>query len=280
MFRVMKAMLAEFSYLLEKYCGVTSILWSIIFMSICCSMVFMTLVKALEILCEKKKKQNIEGGLQASNSKLEKKYQTFSCVSSVLKKTYGLYPLYVCIISLCSYFFNKLVTFAYTWDSKLQRVMSNFTYILSFKSNRRLFLNALSLPDNSFNQKHLFNIALYLNDNQWTDVMQSLGSEKWYFEKVRKAIIEILHIGKYHLSLGIFYQDMLAYIPVALIAILGVAFIIKNYKVDGIITIIAAVICIFYNLGTGIFVCIAIYLGILIKVWFETLKKRNQKGTV
>lgn len=265
MFRVMKAMLAEFSYFLEKYCGITSIIWSIVFMAMCCSVIFVTFVKILEVLCEKKKMEN---------------YQKFPLIFGALEKMYGLYSLYVCIIALCAYFFNRLITLTYTWDSKLQRVMSNFTYVLSFKSNRRLFLNALSLPDNSFNQKHLFNIALYLNDAQWDDVIRSLNSEKWYFEKVQKAVVEILHVGSYHLTLGIFYQNILAYIPVILIAILGVILIIKNYKRDGIITIIVASICIFYNLGTGIFVCASIYLGILIKLWFGVLEKRKRKEAV
>ena len=73
------------------------------------------------------------------------------------------FPVYIGIMLLITYFINYLVNTAYTWNSKLQRVMSNFEYVLSFKTNRHAFLFALNLPDNVQNKKSLFKIALYMN---------------------------------------------------------------------------------------------------------------------
>ena len=79
--------------------------------------------------------------------------------------------------------------------------MSNFEYVMSFKTNRHAFLFALNLPDNAQNKKSLFKMALYLNNKQWNSVFDNAGEGAWYFEKVKKAIFEILHAGDCHLML-------------------------------------------------------------------------------
>lgn len=283
MFRVMKAMLAEFSYFMEKYFGKTSILWSIVFMAVCCAVIFITITRVIEYIVEERgnsgrqkvvhwSSESVKAAEFSSESGTEPKKTGELPKKKILKfKLYGLYTVYSALILLCSYSFNKLVLLTYTWDSKLQRVMSNFTYMLSFKSNRKLFFSALSLPDNVFNKNHVFNIALYLNDSQWNNIIEKLDSEKWYFEKVQKAIYEILHIGDYHLSLGVLYQGILSYIPIALLVLLGVILFVKNYKIDACVVVIISGVCLLYNFGTCIFVCISMYLGLLIKIWFGSL---------
>ena len=54
MFRVMKAMLAEFSYFMEKYFGKTSILWSIVFMAVCYAVIFITITRVIEYVVEER----------------------------------------------------------------------------------------------------------------------------------------------------------------------------------------------------------------------------------
>ena len=73
--------------------------------------------------------------------------------------------------------------------------MSNFHYVLSFKANRKLFLNALSLPDNTTNNSGLFQIAMYLNNNQWQKVYDNAGGSQWYFTKLKRSVDEILKVG-------------------------------------------------------------------------------------
>ena len=180
----MKAMLAEFSYFMEKYFGKTSILWSIVFMAVCCAVIFITITRVIEYIVEKRGNSGRQKVVHWSNDSVKaaelskesgaesKKTGELPKKKTLKFKLYGLYTVYSAFILLCSYSFNKLVLLTYTWDSKLQRVMSNFTYMLSFKSNRKLFFNALSLPDNVFNKNHVFNIALYLNDSQWDNNFQ------------------------------------------------------------------------------------------------------------
>ena len=72
------------------------------------------------------------------------------------KKEYNLYYLCAIFTAIFGYMMNILITQVYTWNSKLQRVMSNFNYVLSFDSSRKAFLNALSLPDNAVIKKIFF----------------------------------------------------------------------------------------------------------------------------
>lgn len=232
MLRVLKSMMAEFSYFLEKYFDITSILWSVLFISVCCAIVSIVVVKVIEILL-------------ARSGKPEKK-----C-----------FPIYIGCTLFFSYIVNRLLLLPQTWDSKLQRVMSNFQYVLSFTTNRRAFLDSLMLPDNVTNQDNLFNIAMYLNDSQWKQVLEATGDGGWYFQKVQKALTEILRLGDNHLSLNVVYQNWMAYIPMIFIILLGIALIIKHQKISGMLVLISGVLCIVYTFGTSIFMCIMLYLG-------------------
>ena len=55
MFRIMKSQLAEFSYFLEKYFGITSIVWSILFIAGACALIGIAISKTVEIIYKKKK---------------------------------------------------------------------------------------------------------------------------------------------------------------------------------------------------------------------------------
>lgn len=239
MLSLMKAQLAEFSYFLEKYFGLTSIIWSILFMSFCYALFFALVTKIIEYILHKKK-----------------------------KKEYNLYYLCAIFTAVFGYMMNILITQVYTWNSKLQRVMSNFNYVLSFDSSRKAFLNALSLPDNAVNKKNLFVIAMYLDDKQWKGISKSLGDGGWYFEKIQKSLGQILKIGKMHLSLGVIYQGMSAYIPLVMIIALGIILLIKKYKIAGVLVFACGVICLFNNLGSNIFIAITLYLSVIFYLYF------------
>lgn len=239
MLSLMKAQLAEFSYFLEKYFGLTSIIWSILFMSFCYALFFALVTKIIEYIIHKKK-----------------------------KKEYNLYYLCAIFTAIFGYMMNILITQVYTWNSKLQRVMSNFNYVLSFDSSRKAFLNALSLPDNAVNKKNLFLIAMYLDDKQWKGISKSLGDGGWYFEKIQKSLGQILKIGKMHLSLGVIYQGMSAYIPFVMIIALGIILLIKKYKIAGVLVFVCGVFCLFNNLGSNIFIAITLYLSVIFYLYF------------
>ena len=64
MYKILKSMLAEFSYFIEKYCGITSILWSILFMAGCCAIVGVVIIKTAEIIscCKSTEKGDSKNG--------------------------------------------------------------------------------------------------------------------------------------------------------------------------------------------------------------------------
>ena len=63
MYKILKSMLAEFSYFIEKHFGITSILWSILFMAGCCAIVGVVIMKTAEIIscCKSTKKAKKSG---------------------------------------------------------------------------------------------------------------------------------------------------------------------------------------------------------------------------
>lgn len=245
---VTKAMLAEFSYFMEKYLGQTSVIWSIVFMAFCGAVVLSVLLKAAEIIILYRKKEKIEK-----------------------VRDYISY-LYISLTFAYSILFDILLKSAHGWCSKLHRVQSNFEYVLSFAANRNLFFQALSLSGSDANKNNLFNIALYLNDTQWQKVVDTADGSGWYFKKVYNAITEILRIGKYHLSLPVMYQGGLSIIPALLIAVFGIILFMKGKKIAGSLLFIYCVICILFAFGTSMFSCIMLYCGFF---FFACLKNIN-----
>lgn len=294
MYKILKSMLAEFSYFIEKHFGITSILWSILFMAGCCAIVGVVLVKAAEIIAcckhEKKvKKSVVKNGEAVGEDDVTDGTVTASEVNTdnnsdnsdsgrcgKCKNSLSLFPVYVGFTVVCSYMMNRLIALSYTWDSKLQRVMSNFHYILSFKANRKLFLNALSLPDNTTNNNGLFQIAMYLNNKQWQKVYDNAGGSQWYFAKVKKAIDEILKVGDAHLTLGVIYQGVAMMIPIALIIVLGVILLLKGKKLHGILVLVCTGLCAFGNFGAVIFMAAMLIFGELLSIIVDNSLKKNK----
>ena len=107
MFRIIKSQLAEFSYFLEKYFGITSIVWSVLFIAGACAVIGIAISKTVESIYKKNK-----------------------------HKDCSFFSLYILITGITGFIMNVLISQAYTWDSKLQRVMQNYQYIMAFDSNR------------------------------------------------------------------------------------------------------------------------------------------------
>lgn len=250
MSNIIKAMLAEFSYFLEKYIDQTSILWSLIFVGFCCAVLFSITLKIVSVV--------ISVNFQPNSKNLNK---VMTCI-------------YFASTFICSCIADDLSKAAYTWDSKLHRVMSNFEYMLSFTSNRDIFTNALNIADTTRNNDNLFKIAMYLNDKQWNTVFNSAGNSSWYFEKVYKAISDILRIGDYNLSLNVMYQGILAYIPAIIIfAVIVMIYlkISKEYKKYVFLLLIFIAICPFFSLGANIFMCVMLCSGTCILSYAEKI---------
>lgn len=246
MYRILKSVFAELSYCLEKYLCLDSILWSILLVAAGCAMVSVVLIKTAEILT--KKKFNI------------------------------LY--YLCTV-ICSYFIDVLLLRVQTWDSKLQRVMSNWNYVMSFQSNQEPFFQALGIPCNAANRSGSFRLAMFLNGSQWEKVANEFGEGGWYFQKVEKAMQEILQIRGRHLCLGIINQDVAAWIPLLAILFLGAALLIRKQWVSGAAVICCGALCLLGNLGASIFM-----LAMLLAIWFfkwwlgKLIERRPKKAAL
>lgn len=283
MYKILKSMLAEFSYFIENHFGITSILWSILFMAGCCAIVGVVIMKTAEIIScckstKKTKKGDSKNGITDGDeaASVASADNTGDNECGKCKNSLSLFPVYVGFTVVCSYMMNRLIALSYTWDSKLHRVMSNFHYVLSFKANRKLFLNALSLPDNTTNNNGLFQIAMYLNNNQWQKVYDNAGGSQWYFAKIKKAVDEILKVGDTHLTLGVVYQGAAMLIPIALIIVLGVILLLKGKKLHGILVLVCAGLCAFGNFGAVIFIATMLILGELLSIIVDSSLAKNK----
>lgn len=236
MSRIIKAMMAEFSYFLEKYFGVTSIIWTILFIAFCGAIIFTVVTKVCELIYKNKK-----------------------------RKDKSFFTLYIGLTMFISYICNNLILMPQTWDSKLQRVMSNFKYVLSFPSNGDIFFEALKIPSNASNENNLFHIAMHLNDSQWDKIFESAGGSSWYFEKIHKAITEILRIGDYHLSLSVVYQaSIIVFIPMMMVLILSIYMFYKKHIWGGILTTLSSISCVIFSFGGAIFMASMLYIGMIV----------------
>ena len=267
MYKILKSMLAEFSYFIEKHFGITSILWSILFMAGCCAIVGVVIMKTAEIIscCKSTKKAKKSGSKSGGKNGITDSDEAASVVSAdntgnnecgKCKNGLSMFPVYVGFTVVCSYMMNRLIALSYTWDSKRQRVMSNFQYLLSIKAHRKLFLNALSLPDNTTNNNGLFQIAMYLNNNQWQKVYDNAGGSQWYFAKIKKGVAML--------------------IPIALIIVLGVILLLKGKKLHGILVLVCAGLCAFGNFGAVIFMATMLILGELLSIIVDSSLAKNK----
>ena len=148
---------------------------------------------------------------------------------------------------------------------------------MAFDSNRRAVFKALSLPDNVVNRNSVFSMAMYFNDEQWNVIKNAVGDGGWYFAKVQKAITEILRIGDCHMSLGVIYQEAAAFVPVILIAAIGLTFLIKKKILPGVLILALSLMCILGNLGAGIYVLAALLLGLAVDKWLDASLKNMEK---
>lgn len=246
MYGVMRVMMGDFSYFLEKYAGMASIIWTIIFMAFCTAVIISVIVKTINIIYNKKKKQN---------------------------KSF--FAVYVSLAAVMSYIMNRMIMMPYTWNSKLQRVMSNFQYITQFPANSEPFFEGLKIPANVANQESMFQIAFFLNDRQWTDIYEKAGDSGWYFGKVWIALKDILRLGGYHMSLGVMMQGWMAYIPMILMIALAVFMFWKKKFASGTVIVISAVMSLIFTLGGAIFTCLVMYFGIL--SWMSVKSNINVK---
>ena len=267
MTRILKSMLSNYSYWLEKQLHITSIVWSILFLGCCCGLLSAVIIRGLIELWNKRKKQQ-------KNIKIEQ----------------GMALLFFSAIP-CTYLMNRLIATAYTWDSKLHRVMSNFQYVMSFESNKQIFTDALHLSAEDNSVGRLFYVALYLNDTQWGTVTKAAGGASWYFEKIQKAIYEILRLGQNHLTLGVIYQNAMAVLPGIGICLL--AFLMwnkgkkketqKTYNRLAVCLLLLAAMWLFGNLGAYIFLCTMLYVGVSCYWWTDasirTMQKTKKKKT-
>ena len=249
--RLLKSMLASYSYWLEKYFGITSIVWSIAFLGCCCGLFFAVAARLLKELAKRKNRRG----------------------------RWSFFSLVLIAAVPCTYLMNRLAIMAYTWDSKLHRVMSNFEYIISFGSNKKIFMDALHLAESQSGEGRLFHVAMYLNDTQWDTVKAAAGGGSWYFEKIEKALSEILRIGSCHLSLGVYYQNCLANLPGILILLL--AFVVwqsgdrkaerekKRRKGIAVFLVVLAGIGLLGSLGAYIFLAAMLYSGVFCYCWTD-----------
>lgn len=238
-------MAAEFSYFLEKYFGITSIIWTVIFLAVCCAIVFAVTVKICEHFLHRK-----------------------------------LQYIYLGITAICSFIANFVIFMSYTWDSKLQRVLSNFKYVMSFSSNREIMFDTLLINNTEESMNKLSHIAMYLDASQWNKVEKAAEDAGWYFEKVENAIRDILMVGDYHFTKSVYCQDIFAYIPVIMIAVLAVIVFKRQKKIESCIVLGLAIMSIGTTLGGSIFICTMLYIGYVLNFYIEYLQKVSQKHKI
>lgn len=220
-YHMLKAVLAELSFLLEYYFHIYPAWVSIVIMSITTG--FLVTVPFLL--------------LKNFSVKIQRLWQ-------VVSASY---------LMVSGFFMNTIVKNLPTCISRIQRVMENFAYVTSFDGNRQTFLFGLGIADNEANRESIQRIAYFLNDKQWQSVIDYKDGSAWYFEKIKDAIDGVVKIGRTHLSVGILYQSTAAFIPVLILFALAIGLLFYKKKI-GIIVLFSALFSLIGNLGGAIYI--------------------------
>lgn len=247
MTRILRPMFGQASYFFEKYFRADCLLWSVLFMAFCAAVVSATAAGGAEALWKRK-----HGG------------ESPSFLGAAMAACAAL-----------SFPVSNLIQIPFTWVSKLQRVMSNFNYMMTFDSNREIFLGGLGIPDNEYNQARMFRIAMSLGNGEWESVLEKAGGSGWYFEKVRKAIFGVIRMGGQNLTVK--PEWIPALLLLALLAIPGIYYILKKNYLCGGVALSCAMLSFVRDLGTGIFSAASLYFCVLIWKILKT-KKHTDSG--
>ena len=122
---VLKPMFGQASYFFEKHFKADCLIWTILFMAFCCAIVAVVLAGGAEALWKRKRGRDDPSFMGGS----------------------------MAICTVLSFPVNVLLDAPFIWVSKLQRVMSNSNYVLSFDSNLNAFLGGLGLENNEHNKE-------------------------------------------------------------------------------------------------------------------------------
>lgn len=220
MYHMLKAVLAELSFLLEYYFHIYPVWISIVIMALITG--FLLSVPMLL--------------LKKNTSKIQRLWKVCSALYFMVS----------------GFFMNAIAKNLPTCISRIQRVMENFAYVTSFDENRKNFLLGLEIADNEANRESIQRIAYYLNKEQWQSVIHYKDGSAWYFEKIENAIDGVVKIDDMHLSIGVLYQNAMALIPVLVLIALAIILLLEKRKV-GIFVLISAAFCLMGNLGGAIY---------------------------
>lgn len=241
MYRLIKATLAEFSFLLEYYTGINAAWVTLLVVGAA----FGVVVGFLTSLLEK-----------------------------IIKKRVVVWPV---VVGWICYDVDLLMKNMPTWNSRLHRTLDNFSYIMSFDSNNKLFFSGLGIAGNEANKNAVMNIAFYLNHDQWQNVIDNGNNMAWYFEKVRNSIESVVKLGSMHLGVGLSNQWIGAFLPVVAVVIIGVFMVIKKRRAEGIMIVLNGLFFALGNLGAGIFLLVMVLYVIGTRFYLEDFVQERKK---
>ena len=171
---------------------------------------------------------------------------------------------------------NSMCAALYTCSTRLKNILGNLEVVAASNTYAEAFLSSIGLPFNENTKSSIASIAYFLNKEQWTKAMRNTGDIGWYFGKVGINLLEITNLFGCHVSVPAIKQGIVAYIPAAVICIVGICVLKRGGKiVEGILYIILSGLCVISSFG-------AAFTAMFMVVWYEIVckLKRPTKASI
>lgn len=154
---------------------------------------------------------------------------------------------------------NSMCAALYTCSTRLKNILGNLEVVAASNTYAKAFLSSIGLPFNENTKSSIASIAYFLNKEQWTKAMRNTGDIGWYFGKVGINLLEITNLFGCHVSVPAIKQEIIAYIPAAVICGIGVYILKKKKRIaDGILYICLSGLCVISSFGAAFTVMFAI----------------------
>ena len=162
---------------------------------------------------------------------------------------------------------NSMCSALYTCSTRLKNILGNLEVVSASDTYAKAFLSSIGVPFNEKTKASIASIAYFLNKEQWKEAMEKTGNLGWYFGKAGINLLEVTNLFGCHVSVPAIKQGIVAYIPAAVICIIGIYVLKREKKIaKGVLYIVLSGLCAISSFG-------AAFTAMFMLVWYGIICK-------
>lgn len=141
---------------------------------------------------------------------------------------------------------------------RLEKILSNASYLLGMENNRTIFFQSLAIPDTQVNREQIGYIIYYMNDSEWKRAEEAAGSMQWYLESIHGSLDRTIKVFGIHLGKTVWQQHAVSYVLLLFLCLVCYLFFLhKNWESLSFLFLLSMIVfCFCCPCGTAFF-CLA-----------------------